>query len=94
MTQFENKNSVQIGDRWYSMSLYMEKPKIIDDPSANWAGGALSRISPTIAQMSQFRLLLESLRIGLEHDDVGNSVILHMHHIDCLDVHDVVTQGR
>jgi hypothetical protein len=94
MTQFENKNSVQIGDRWQSMSSYMEKPKILDDPSANWAGGALGRIDQMIAQMSQFRLLLESLRIGLESDDDGNSVILHMHRIDCLNVHDVVTQGR
>ena len=90
MTQFEIKNSVQIGDRWYSMSSHKENPK--ESPSANGTGGVISRISPMIIQTSQFRLLLESPRIVLESEDDGNSVILHMDRIDCLNVNDVVTQ--
>lgn len=93
MTKFEVQNSVQIGDRWYSMSSQKEKGAAPHEACNNGVGRAASPTSPTISQTSQFRLLLESPRIVLESEDDGNSVILHMDRIDSLHNNDAATQS-
>ena len=88
MTRDEIQNSLQVGDRWYSISSKSEKSGSVDDACNECDVGRANDNNVSSAPNSQFRLLLESPRIVIDSESDGSSVILHMDHLDYLQVND------
>jgi hypothetical protein len=93
MSPEEIKNSLQIGDRWYSLGMRKTSEKQNDLTSVDYEFRPLIRSDTARLPKFQFRLHLDSPRIVLDSENGDDSVILHMDHVDYLHINDRTTQS-